>query len=139
MSHRLTRVPYDSLNSRQQEAYNFQKVSAVLADYGLVTIRLSSDWQGADFIAQHVDGVTFLKVQLKGRLTFDKKYSGRGLHVCFRHEGDWYLYPHDELLTEVLAVTNVASSESWQVQGGYSFPGLSEKLRPLLASYRLTV
>ena len=77
------KYPYKKLNSRQQEAYNFQKVSAVLADYGFVTIRLSSDWRGADFIAQHVDGLTFLKVQLKGRLSFDKKYHGRDLYICF--------------------------------------------------------
>ena len=33
------RVHYKDLNSRQQEAYNFQKVSGVLADFGFVTIR----------------------------------------------------------------------------------------------------
>jgi hypothetical protein len=71
VTHEFKRVPYSSLNSKQQEGHNFQKVSAVLADYGFVTIRLSSDWHGADFIAQHVDGTTFLKIQLKGRLTFD--------------------------------------------------------------------
>ena len=42
-------VEYRTLNARQQEAFNFQKVSAVLADYGFVTMRLSSDWQGADY------------------------------------------------------------------------------------------
>jgi hypothetical protein len=31
------RVDYPTLNSRQQEAYDFQKVSAVLADYGFTT------------------------------------------------------------------------------------------------------
>ena len=136
MPHSLEKVTYASLNARQQEGYNFQKVSAVLADYGFVTIRLTSDWEGADFIAQHRDG-EFLKVQLKGRLTFDKKYSNRDLYVCFPHEGDWYLYPHDDLLPQVLALTSVASTESWQVCGGYSFPDLSKKLRPLLAPYRL--
>src|SRR5690606_20499008 len=97
-AHVFKRVSCASLNSRQQEGFNFQKVSGVLADYGFVTIRLSSDWRGADFIAQHMDGVTFLKVQLKGRLTFEKKYLGRDLHVCFASSGVWYIYPHDELL-----------------------------------------
>ena len=91
-------INYRDLNARQQEAYNFQKISAVLADYGFITMRLSSDWRGADFIAQHFDGATFLPVQLKGRLTFDRKYEGRGLHICFPNYGAWYLYPHDELL-----------------------------------------
>ena len=107
MDQGLKRIRYDCLNSRQQEAFNFQKVSAVLAEYGFVTIRLSSDWGGADFIAQHKDGATFLKVQLKGRLTFDRKYQGRGLHVCFRERDLWFIYPHDELLEQVLAGSNL--------------------------------
>lgn len=76
---KLERIDYSRLNSRQKENFNFQKVSAVLADYGFVTLRLSDDWQSADFIAQHIDGVTFLRVQLKGRLTFERKYQGKGL------------------------------------------------------------
>ena len=67
MPHSLQRVRYEDLSSRQQESHNFQKASAVLADYGFTTIRLTDDWRGADFIAQHIDGTTFLKVQLKGR------------------------------------------------------------------------
>ena len=137
MRTQFQRIRYSSLNSREQEAYNFQKVSAVLADYGFLTIRLSSDWRGADFIAQHVDGVTFLKVQLKGRLTFEKKYQGRDLHVCFPDGGQWFLYPHDELLEQVLAISGVSGTESWKKHGGYSFPRLSKKLRELLVPYRL--
>src|SRR6266404_9090347 len=102
MSIALTRIQYENLNARQNENYNFQKVSAVLAEYGFVTLRLSDDWQGADFIAQHIDGETFLKVQLKGRLTFDRRYEGKNLYVAFAHRGSWYLYPHDELLQIVL-------------------------------------
>jgi hypothetical protein len=136
-AHVFKRVPYASLNSRQQEGFNFQKVSGVLADYGFVTIRLSSDWRGADFIAQHIDGVTFLKVQLKGRLTFEKKYLGRDLHVCFASSGAWYIYPHDELLAIVLANTTIETTDSWIRGGGYSFPTLSKKLRELLRPYKI--
>jgi len=131
------RIVYRDLNSRQQEAFNFQKVSAVLADYGFITIRLSSDWGGADFIAQHCDG-EFLKVQLKGRLTFDKKYEGRDLHVCFPDGDEWFLYPHDTLLREVLNSSNIGTTESWKVNGGYSFPHLSERMRQMLGPHRLT-
>jgi hypothetical protein len=136
-AHVFKRVPYASLNSRQQEGFNFQKVSGVLADYGFVTIRLSSDWRGADFIAQHIDGTTFLKVQLKGRLTFEKKYLGRDLHVCFPNTGNWYIYPHDELLAAVLASTAIGTTDSWINGGGYSFPTLSKKLRELLKPYKI--
>lgn len=70
------RIAYDDLNSRQQENFNFQKISARLADFGFTTIRLSDDWNGADFLALHLHGET-LKVQLKGRATFMKKYEGK--------------------------------------------------------------
>jgi hypothetical protein len=83
----LKRIRYASLNSRQKENFNFQEISAVLADYGFVSLRLSDDWQGADFIAQHIDGATFARVQLKGRLTFDAKYRGKDLWVAFS-DGD---------------------------------------------------
>ena len=69
-------IPYEKLNSKQKEAYNLQKVSSILADLGFVTIRMTSDWGGADFIAQHLTGV-FLRVQLKSRFTFAKKYQGK--------------------------------------------------------------
>ncbi len=64
------------LNARQKENYNFQKISAVLADYGFVTLRLSDDWNGADFIALHKSGES-LRVQLKARLSFSRKYPRR--------------------------------------------------------------
>jgi hypothetical protein len=133
----LKRIRYADLNARQKENYNFQKISAVLADFGFVTLRLTDDWQGADFIAQHIDGETFLKVQLKGRLTFGKKYIGKDLYVAFKDGETWYLYPHDELLMVVLKETNVSNTESWQKQGGYSFPGLSQQITSLLEPYKI--
>ena len=35
-------IDYQQLNARQKENYNFLKVSAVLADYGFVTMRLTT-------------------------------------------------------------------------------------------------
>ena len=112
MSTSLQRIRYEDLNSRQKESYNFQKVSALLADYGFATIRLSDDWQGADFIAQHQDGVTFLKVQLKGRAAIYRKYEGRDLHICFPDGPDWYLYPHDDVVRLLLQSTGIGGTES---------------------------
>ncbi len=88
-------VAYGDLNSRQQENYNFQKVAARLADYGFNCLRLTDDWQGADFIACHIDGETFLKVQLKTRLTIDKKYIGKELLIAFLEDENCYIYKHD--------------------------------------------
>jgi hypothetical protein len=133
----LKRIRYQDLNARQKENYNYQKISAILADFGFVTLRLSDDWQGADFIAQHIDGETFLRVQLKGRLTFQKKYKGKDLFITFNENGEWYLYPHDELLAEVLDITSVGESASWKERGGYSFPRLSNQLIAILEPYRI--
>lgn len=69
----FTQIDNDSLSAKQQEIFNFQKAAAILADYGFKCIKLSDDWNGADFIAQHFNTDSFLKVQLKGRLAFDKK------------------------------------------------------------------
>lgn len=137
----LRRCAYGSLNPRQQEAFNYQKVSGLLADYGYLTLRLSDDWRGADFIAQHVSGGHFLKIQLKGRLTFNRKYRGRDLMLCFpdphRTSRAWYLYPHDLALDQVLDAGLMRGTKSWDQAGHYHFPALSVKLRELLAPYRL--
>lgn len=133
----LKRIVYKKLKSRQKENYNFQKVSAVFADFGFATIRLSDDWCGADFIAQHIDGVTFYKVQLKGRLTFSKKYQHRNIYICFPSGGQWFLYPHDELLRRVRKRRSFFGTISWSERGGYSFRDLSEEQRAMLKNYRL--
>lgn len=129
------KITYAQLNSRQKENYNFHKVSAHLAGYGFNCLRLSDDWQGADFIACHIDGSTFLKVQLKSRLNIDVKYSGKDIYIAFCDEGTWYLYPHDEVRDLLLANGLMAGSKSWDVNGGYSWPYLSQPLRTLMQKY----
>lgn len=98
---KLERIDYNDLNSKAKEIYNFQKVSAVLADYGFTCMWLNNDWQGADFIAVHLDGITDIKIQLKGRLSFDKKYIGKDIYICFIEDGNTYLYPHDKVLSQI--------------------------------------
>jgi hypothetical protein len=133
-------IPYEELNNKQKEAYNFQKVSAVLANFGIMTIRLSNDWNGADFIAQLHDGKTFLKVQLKSRLTFDKKYRDKDLYICFRDgNGDhdpWYLYPHTEML-ELNQNKGYIGKKYWDEHEDYSNPKPSKGQQELLEPYQL--
>ena len=132
------RIDYVKLKPRQQETYNFQKVSAVLAEFGYLTIRLSDDWNGADFIAQHFETKASLKVQLKGRLTFSKKYRGKDLFICFRDTDEhWYLYPHDEVLARVLGIGLLAGTDSWDKKGGYDFPYLKPSFKEMLKPYLL--
>jgi hypothetical protein len=132
----LREISYKQLNARQKENFNFQKVSAVLADYGFATLRLSDDWHGADFIAVHIGGQV-LRVQLKSRLGFYKKYRGKDLYVAFGVGEAWYLYPHDELLAKILKATTISSTVSWCQHGGYTFPRLPKSLLTLLEPYRL--
>lgn len=135
----MDKIHYKDLNARQKETYNFQKVSAVLADYGFATIKLNDDWQGADFIAQHIDGETYLRVQLKARLTLDKKYCGKELFICFPYEGEWYLYNHDELLqtfSERFKETMLIS-RSWKENGLYTWKHISKEILKLLDNSKL--
>lgn len=136
MSILFKKVNYENLNSRQQESYNFQKLSGVLASYGFATIRLSDDWNGADFLAQHHSGNT-LRIQLKSRLSFRRSYKGKGLWIAFRVSEQWYLFPHDEILEHVLQMTNVGKTVSWRKHGGYSFPTVPRQLQATLDAYRL--
>lgn len=126
------KIEYKNLNARAKEMYNFQKVSAVLANYGYTTMWLNNDWQGADFIAVHIDGTTDLKIQLKGRLAFDKKYIGKNIYMCFIENEITYIYPHDEFLEE-LAFQN--TDNTWLQHGRWSMPKLTKAKHKLMQKY----
>ena len=137
-------VNYPDLNSRQRENYNFHKVSSLLADYGFTTLRLSSDWKGADFIADHIDGKLFLKVQLKGVLTVAAKYQDKDIWICFRRKDRWYLYPHDEFLEWALGHTNIANTKDWKISedgrvlaGMFTWPSPTKKIMEWLEAFVL--
>lgn len=131
----FNRIEYRKLNSRQKENFNFQKVAAELADYGFNCMWLNDDWQGADFIACHVDGNTFLKVQLKGRLTLEKKYNDKDIYVAFNQDEQWYIYPHDQLQSELLEMGFMLGSKSWEGNGGYSWPNIPKSLAKHMSQY----
>jgi hypothetical protein len=98
------KVEYDNLNNKQKEIYNFQSVSAVFAVYGYSVTPLRDDVEFADFVAvSFSEDKKRLFIQLKGGLTFWNKYLNKDLYICFfdRESKTWYLYPHDELYTEL--------------------------------------
>ena len=115
------KIIYSKLNSRQQESYNYQKVSSRLADYGFQTIKLSDDWKGADFLAQHSDGKTLLKIQLKGRFSINKKYLNKDIYICYMFRDNLYLYPHDEAVEYILNNSTVGNTSSWKNKGYYDW------------------
>ncbi len=96
---------------------------------------LNDDWQGADFIACHIDGKKFIKVQLKGRLTIDKKYSGKDIYIAFNKTGKWYIYPHDVLQDDLLNLGLMAGSKSWDENGGFSWPNIPKHILEHMEKY----
>lgn len=139
---RFEKVDYDSLNAKQKEIYNFQRLAGRLAGYGFNCIKLADDWQGADFLAFHKDGKTTLRVQLKSRLTIDdKKYRGKNIWIAFPHrrqkKEDWYLVKHEHLVKKVGGHTRWLKSLSWTKYNRYSSTSINTKLLGDLAGNRL--
>lgn len=139
-----TQIEFNKLNARQKENFNFQKIAAVLADYGFNCIKLTDDWNGADFLAYHIDGETTLKVQLKSRLTVAKKYQYKNIYMAFPINDKWCLIEHDELLTIVNEVSpSWFQTVSWNENGKYGTGKVSlvlqQKLQPYLLQTTNTV
>ena len=132
MANAIERIDPSKLNARQKENYNFQKAAAVLADYGFNCMRLTDDWEGADFLAVHIDGETVLRVQLKSRLSIAKKYQGKNIWMMFPNLENWILVPHDTLVG-ILEELGVASN--WRTKGKYSRRGRSPKIRERLSQF----
>ena len=136
---RFQRITFDELSSKQREIYNFQKLAALLADYGFNCIKLDDDWQGADFLAYHKDGSTTLKVQLKSRATICRKYLGKDLYLAFPAAGRWYLLPHDELVRIAEETTDWLLSPSWTDGGLYHSNRPSNRMLSRLSAHALGV
>ena len=133
----INRIAYNKLNGKQKELFNFQKIAATFADYGLNCIKLADDWQGADFLAYNPSDTSTLKVQLKSRLTISKKYCDKGLWIAFPYEGYWYVIEHDSLIKKVGVKTPWLDSPSWKDKGGYSSANISQGLLEILIEDRL--
>ena len=134
---KLDQVNYKSLNAKQQELYNFHRLAGRLADFGYYSIKLSDDWQGADFLAVHFNGEDSLKVQLKGRLTFNRKYQGKDIHIAFPHNEDFFVFPHDEILEKALILKNIGNTKDWIVNGHYSWPSTPKWALDMMQQYRI--
>jgi frataxin-like iron-binding protein CyaY len=131
------KVHYGDLSAKQKELYNFQKIAATLADFGYNCIKLADDWQGADFLAYHINGTTTLKVQLKSRVTINKKYSGKDIWMAFPHKGYWYLIEHHRLVEKVGKYTDWLSTPSWKEKNGYSSVSINSAFLESLAEDRI--
>ena len=132
---KLTKIEYPTLNSKAQETYNFHKMAAILADYGYNCLWLNDDWNGADCIAVHIDGISDFKIQLKGGISFAQKYRGKNLFIAFFELGDLYIYPHDVVLDKV---KSVISDQTWLAKGTYFQTKITKKFSETIAPYKVT-
>ena len=110
------KATYSNLNAKQKENYNFHRLSSLLASFGFNCIWLNDDVHGADFLAISTKGDVF-KIQLKSRLTFDKKYIGKDLYLAFPFDDGFYVYLHDEALK--LFIGRYETTSSWNDKGIY--------------------
>ena len=131
---KLKKIDYCELNAKQKEIFNFQQLAGILADYGFNCIKLSDDWNGADFLAYHKDHNETLRVQLKGRLTIAKKYLDKGLHIAFPIKQQWCLIEHDILVELVKTHTEW----KWEDEGIRHPPAVPKKLLSLLEEYMIS-
>ncbi len=134
----LVKVKYYELNPRQKETYNYHQIAWILAGYGYDCKRVQNDPPGTDLMAYHKDGGDPLKVQLTARMTIDRKYTHKGLYICFPIYGVWYLILHDELLRIVKKRTSALNTDlSWLDRGRYSWPNPSQHIRDALKRFAL--
>lgn len=98
---------------------------------------MADDWQGADFLAYHINGATTLRIQLKSRITIQKKFSQKDIWIAFPHKGYWYLIEHDRLVDKAAEYTDWLQSDSWQTMGGYSSGSINPELFSSLAENKL--
>jgi lipid-A-disaccharide synthase-like uncharacterized protein len=136
----LNKIDYENLNPKQKESYNFQKLSAVLADYGVETLRLSNDWNGADFLMTDPYNVNVIKkVQLKSRFTLDRKYRRiKDLYIAFPDSNIWYIFHHNTILDRFSKVSNLNNDSAWKETGKYSQARLTEQLKELLHEFQVS-
>src|SRR4051812_25891720 len=96
------KVEYSDLNAKQQEVYNFQHIANLLAKYGYAAYPIRDDWNGGDMFARHMKTGEPMTVQIKGRVTFDRKYMAKKLWIGFPSAERAYVYPHDQVLEDYL-------------------------------------
>jgi hypothetical protein len=78
---------------------------------------LNDDIHGADLLAISTFGDVF-KIQLKGRLTFEKKYMNKNIYMSYPSDNGFYIYSHDEALE--LFIDRYKNTTSWNEKGWYS-------------------
>lgn len=116
-------IKYESSDLRKSKKYveysNFVKLAAHLTNFGYHCSWLSVDDSGADFVGIHIITNEVIKVQIKSRITIDKKYENKDLLIAFprvekNYNKEWLIVPHDDL------IPIYTTFENYQKNGGKS-------------------
>ena len=82
-----------------------------------------------------------VEVQVKTRVSIERRYVGKSMHMCFPIAKDdeerWYLIPHDKLVKIVGTQTNWLNTRSWTTDGAYHSQSPSRQLMEGLADFEL--
>lgn len=138
----FNKVDYHSLNAKEKEVYNFHHIGALLAKHGFASYPIRDDWSGGDMFARHMVSRKSLTIQIKGRLTFGKKYMGKDIHIGFPKGDGAYVYPHDEVLSKYLRLRKrrgkpLSHNKAWSVGGLVHWGRATEDLMGLVSAYHL--
>ena len=138
------KVDNRQLNARQQEVYNFHHIAACLAKYGYATYVIRDDWSGGDMFARHMISGEPMTIQIKSRITFDRKYIGKGLWIGFPEQDGQsvFVYPHDGVLNRYLAARQARNlpledNLAWERDGIAHWVKPTKELLTILQPYRL--
>lgn len=124
----MEKLAFKEMSSRFKEHRNFLKLASVLVDYGYMCSWLPVDDKGADFIAVHCKTNDVLKIQLKGRISVNKKYFGKALYMAFpldshRPLENWVIVSHDTIIPLFI------SEKSWANNQGRVSPKVPLKIQ----------
>ena len=136
------KTDYAKLDGRQKEVYNFHCVAALLAKCGFATYAIRDDWNGGDMFARHMTTNATMIVQLKSRMTFDKKYLGKDVWIGFPDGDGASVFPHDSFLEAYQSKRATRGrplddNDAWTADGKVSWASPTLELRQMLATYRL--
>jgi len=138
----FAKVDYRSLNAKEKEVYNFHHIGALLAKHGYASYPIRDDWSGGDMFARHMVTRKSLTIQIKGRVTFAKKYLGKDLYIGFPRGDGAIVYPHDLVLAKYLKLRKrkgnpLEDNDAWTTGGLVSWSSPTSELLGLLRGYEL--
>ena len=134
------KVKYHNLGHKEKESYNSAHLMSIMAKWGyLEASKINGDKHGADLLFYRSSDGDVMSIQLKGRVTLDKKYLGKNLYIAYpvKREGCWYVYPHDIVMKQSLGSSSWFKTKSWEEKGGYSWRSPPKWLVKLLEPWKI--